>query len=358
MIGKITTGASFFGCLQYCLQDKQDLSDEQKLNKSLSDHLQHKDRAEMLDYNNCFGDLNDLTRQFTNVASLNKRVEKPVFHFSLRPAPEDVLTKEQLTEIGHQCAKEFGLSENQYIILLHKDTRPPHIHIVANRVDFDGKVVKDTFSGKRMQAFCRQMEEAYRLKQVLSARTFLAKELRHLPRQDERKEKLKKDIQQTLEKVNTFRQFEEKMKGLGYTILKGRGICFIDEKKVRIKGSEVDFSLSKIEQVLELQQKVTQKEEWLKANEKRHLTTDLKGLQREKEQQQPTLLRTAKQLNQSIQKDREEDISVVQEEIKIIQKMVNGIIYNLFKPEHTAQSVAPELLKEAKQKKKTVRYRL
>jgi DNA-binding transcriptional MerR regulator len=34
--------------------------------------------------------------------------------------------------------------------------------------------------------------------------------------------------------------------------LKGRGISFIDDKKVKVKGSEVGFSLAKIEKVLEL----------------------------------------------------------------------------------------------------------
>ncbi|WP_142683858.1 hypothetical protein [Chitinophaga polysaccharea] len=46
------------------------------------------------------------------------------------------------------------------------------------------------------------------------------------------------------------------MKELGYIVLKGRGIAFIDNKKVRIKGSEVGFSLSKIVQILDLKQKL------------------------------------------------------------------------------------------------------
>jgi hypothetical protein len=46
------------------------------------------------------------------------------------------------------------------------------------------------------------------------------------------------------------------MKGLGYAVIKGRGISFIDDKKVKTKGSEVGFSLSRIEQVLSLKQKL------------------------------------------------------------------------------------------------------
>lgn len=358
MIGKPVTGASFYDCLRYCLEDKRDLSEGLKLKKTLLENVQHKNRAEVLDYNNCFGDLKKLTRQFIDVARLNRKVEKPVFHFTLRAAPGDVITKEQFTEIGHLCAKDFGLENNQYVIILHKDTKQPHIHIVANRVDSDGKVVKDTFSAKRMQAFCRRIEKEYQLKQVLSSRTFLPEELRHIPRHDSRKEKLKKDIQQTLENVSTYRQFEEKMKSLGYAVLKGRGICFIDEKKVRIKGSEVGFSLAKIEKVFDLKLTITQKEELLKAKQKLKSVADVKNLQKEKEQQRSTLSPAAKLLEQFREKGREKEITVAEEEIQIMQKIVHSVIYDLLKPEHTDMSVAPELLREAKRKRKRLRPKI
>ena len=53
-----------------------------------------------------------------------------------------------------------------------------------------------------------------------------------------------------------YQEFERKMKSLGYSVLKGRGISFIDDKKVKIKGSEVSVSLSTIERILELRQKM------------------------------------------------------------------------------------------------------
>ena len=44
------------------------------------------------------------------------------------------------------------------------------------------------------------------------------------------------------------------MTALGYQILKVRGIIFTDQKKVKIKGSEVGFSLAKIEKIFALKQ--------------------------------------------------------------------------------------------------------
>jgi len=252
MIGYVGTGSSFFECIRYCLEDKKELSEEQKQQLFQKDHLQHKDRAEVLFYNKCFGNKYELAKDFKEVAKLSKRVEKPVFHFSLRLAPGEVLSKDKLMEIGQECAKEFGVADNQYICVLHKDTNEQHIHIVANRVGFNGKVASDSNSYRRMAALCRRLEKQYHLQEVLSPRAFLPAKERLLPRQDMRKERLKTDIRQTLEQVGSYQEFEQKMQALGYRLIKSRGISFIDDKKVKTKGSDVGFSLATIEKILRL----------------------------------------------------------------------------------------------------------
>lgn len=259
MIGYIGTGSFFFDCIRYCLEDKKELSEEQKQRLAQKDNLQHKDRAEVLLYNKCFGNKYELAKDFKDVSKLSKRVEKLVFHLSLRLAPGESLSQDKLMEIGRECAKEFGVADNQYICVLHKDTKEQHIHIAANRVGFDGKVASDSNSYKRMAALCRRLEKQYKLKEVLSPRAFLSAKDRLLPRQDSRKEKLKTDIRKTLENVRNFAEFEQRIRALGYKLIKGRGISFIDDKKVKTKGSEVGFSLSKIERILSLKQELTAK---------------------------------------------------------------------------------------------------
>ena len=129
MIGKAITGSSFLGCISYNLEDKEDLTEEQKKQLTVLEGVQHVDRAEVLVYNKCFSNKYELAAQFREVALLSKRVEKPVFHFPIRLAPGDTLNRDQLIEIGEACVKEFGLENNQYLIVLHKDTREPHIHV-------------------------------------------------------------------------------------------------------------------------------------------------------------------------------------------------------------------------------------
>ena len=250
MIGKVVKGASFYGCLNYCLHDKRGLTEEQKVLLSVQDGLQHQGRAEVLDYNLCFGDLQELAEQFRDVQKLSRNVEKPVLHLTLRAAPGDQLTRAQWIEIGRAAAHEFGIDKNQYVVILHKDTAEPHIHIVANRVGYDGKVVSDSNSYARMAALSRRLEKKYNLTEVLSPRRFLSQKDRLLPRQDKRKLRLKEKIAGALKGATAYAEFEKKITAAGYRVDKGRGIAFEDDKKVRVKGSEVGYSLATIERIL------------------------------------------------------------------------------------------------------------
>lgn len=261
MIGYVGTGASFYECIRYCLEDKKGLSEDDKRCLSERENVQHKDRAEVLFYNQCYGNKYELAKEFGDVARLSKRVEKPVFHFALRLAPGELLDKDKWMEVGAECAREFGVAENQYICILHKDTREQHIHIVANRVGFDGKVASDSNSYKKMAALCRRLEKQFELKEVLSPGAFLPHHERAKKRSDTRRIKLETDIRQTLGKVKSWEEFATTMKGLGYELIKGRGIAFIDEKKVKIKGSEVGFPLSRIESFFDLKNQMERKKE-------------------------------------------------------------------------------------------------
>jgi hypothetical protein len=244
-------GKSFYHCLSYCLEDKRELSEHLKARLSLQENVQHNNRAEVLDYNLCFGDKHELSEQFKDVRRLNKNVEKPVLHLAIRLASGDQLSHEQWREVARAAAREFQFENNQYICILHKDTEQPHIHIVANRVGYDGKTVNDSNSYRRVADLCRRMEKEYQLQEVLSPRQFLSTKERQVPRRDHRKEKLQENIRQSLEGTRTYAEFEKKIREKGYQVEKGRGIAFEDEKKVRIKGSEVGYSLGTISQILE-----------------------------------------------------------------------------------------------------------
>ena len=333
MIGRVSIGRSFYHCISYCLEDKRELSEEKKLALELQDHLQHTGRAEVLEYNKCFGNKYELTQQFKDVRKLSRRVEKPMLHLTLRLAPEDILTKEQLREIGRECANEFGIADNQYICVLHKDTKEQHIHIASNRVGFDGKVANDSNSYKRMAELCRRLEKKYGLQEVLSPRVFLSPKDRLLPRHDSRKEKLKEDIHQTLKYASSYLEFERHMREVGYKVLKGRGISFIDDKKVKIKGSEVGFSLAKIEKILDQKQQPVIKN----AVEEKNGNKDSQSI--------------SNSFNIEKQNEEKQNYNSGRTEEEVVKEIL-GFTGLLMNSEYEPDYIDPELLRRLQKKKK------
>jgi hypothetical protein len=335
MIGMISLGKSFYHCISYCLEDKRQLTEDEKLSQVQNDGLQHKYRAEVLEFNKCFGDKYELSEQFKDVRKLSKRVEKPVLHLSLRLAPGEILSRQQLIEMGRQLAKEFDVSNNQYLTILHKDTREQHIHLVANRVSYNGKAANTSNNFLKMDRLCRRLEKEYKLKEVLSARRFLSKEQRLIPRYDSRKEQLRSHVRETLENVSDLNSFQKQMQNLGYKVLKGRGISFIDNQKVKIKGSEVGFSLATIDRVL-------------------HLKRQLKIKQSDRAEQENTQTST---LYKSGLIQKHTKVEYERSPFSQIEKELSGLLYQLFKPEQVEQQVEQELLEEVKKKKHRLKIR-
>ena len=204
----------------------------------------------------------------------------------------------KLAEMARDCADDLGFSNNQFVAVLHK-AEHPHIHIIANRIGYDGKTVSDSNKYRKIAKLCRKMELKYELKQVLSPNAFLPKELGNYQRLDERKERLKEHIRQSLASSRNYDQFEQKMKALKYDVIKMRGIAFRDEQKVYTKGSEVGYSLATIQKVLtqrqdlknEHTQKITQPKAYYEKPENSFQTENEKQGQKENQSILDTLLK-------------------------------------------------------------------
>lgn len=264
MIGKIIMGKSFRGCISYVLENKHQ--------KSLA--ILQANRAELISYNQCYGNKKELIAQFNDVRNLNPRLAKPVMHLILSLSPGEMPAKSTLIAMTEDCAKEMGFDKQQYIAVTHNDTGHLHLHLVVNRVGFDGKTLSDSNNYKKIANCCRKLEQVYQLRQVQSPSIFLPKEKQHLPRLDRRKEQMKTDIRLSLLASKSFEEFIRLMKQKNYVVIKGRGIAFRDEKKMYVKGSELGYSLSKIQHILsqtEQKKRLTihkdlQKEKYLKTD--------------------------------------------------------------------------------------------
>jgi len=238
MIGKISIGKDFGGCISYILEGTKG---------------EKKKFAEILKYNNCYGNKNELIEQFRDVKALNQRIEKPVWHTSLSFSQKDIVEKKHILEIIEKFAKTFGFEENQYLAVQHHDTRHKHVHIVCNRVCFDGKSISTSKNYKKISEFSRTIEKEYNLEQVLSPKKFLDKEYRNKPRFDNRKNEIKKIVKESLSRSKSLEDFKNLLKNNNIKTEIGRGIAFIDNKGVRLKGSQIGFSLKKVKDILSKQ---------------------------------------------------------------------------------------------------------
>ncbi len=146
MIAKIVKGKAFKGVINYIL-DKQ--KDTQILD---ADGLRLKSKSSII-------------QSFVTQASLNDRVSKSVGHISLdfSAQDKDKLSNILMLKIAHDYMKRMGIVNTQYIIARHFDKEHPHIHLVFNRVDNDGKTISDSNDRFRSEKICKGLTEKYDL---------------------------------------------------------------------------------------------------------------------------------------------------------------------------------------------------
>ena len=73
------------------------------------------------------------------------RTTRPVFHSSLSLPPGQVATDDQWRIAAETYLREMGfdLDQSQFVVTRHLDADHDHIHIIANRVQLNGKTVSE-----------------------------------------------------------------------------------------------------------------------------------------------------------------------------------------------------------------------
>lgn len=120
-------------------------------------------RAELLDSNFTAFDAKLIAREVEMVRSLKPKLGRYVYHTTLNFSNEDFLNSEQMLAIAKEYLAESGYGNNQYLIFRHYDAEHPHIHLLVNRITFDGEVVSDSNNYKKSEAIVRKLEAKYGL---------------------------------------------------------------------------------------------------------------------------------------------------------------------------------------------------
>lgn len=148
MIAKAVKGKGFRGALEYDLT---------------------KEKGQLLDTNMAGKNPHQLAAEFGEIRKLKPNLGKAVLHVSLSAAFGEKLTDAQWREIGQHYLKGMGLDNNQYVMTRHMDTEHEHIHLVVNRIEFDGNVTSDSQDYKRQDALMRQIEKQFGLAEIAPA---------------------------------------------------------------------------------------------------------------------------------------------------------------------------------------------
>ena len=146
MIAKAIKGRGFRYALEYLLSESKD--------------------GRIIDSNMSNRTPRGLAKEFGVIRKLRPNLGKAVLHVSLSAAPGEHLTDDQWREIGTRYLRKMGFTDNQYVMVRHKDTEHEHIHILANRITHAGDVVSDSQDYKRQEAVMREIEKSYRLQRV------------------------------------------------------------------------------------------------------------------------------------------------------------------------------------------------
>lgn len=94
-----------------------------------------------------------ITEEFKVIQQQNELCKKNTLSFVLSPTIKDgkEMENKELREITERFLKQMKLQENQAIAFVHRNRQHVHIHLYANRINFQGQAYKDNFIGKRSQ---------------------------------------------------------------------------------------------------------------------------------------------------------------------------------------------------------------
>ena len=150
-------GASFKGVVDYCLSEGRAREDER-------DELRGEDRGQDKGGRVAWSETRNVAaadprqaarvmaatasrsedlKQLAGVKAGGRALEKPVCHYSLSWAKDEKPNLQEMGQAVTESLEKMGLADRQAVMIAHRDTAQPHVHVVVNRVSVeDGRAAK------------------------------------------------------------------------------------------------------------------------------------------------------------------------------------------------------------------------
>ena len=186
MTGNQIKGKEFRGALRYNLE---------KVNKGV---------AEILDHSFISTSERIIMKEIQMVKVLRPNLQKYFYHTSINFPPGEDLPNDKMKQIGLDYLEGNGFTQHQFIVFRHHDADHPHLHILVNRIGYDGSVVSDSNDFSRSEKVLRELEKKYKLTQVMPSkeaklRAITKDELEMMKRTNEPSQKMK--LQSIIRKI-------------------------------------------------------------------------------------------------------------------------------------------------------------
>ncbi|MDD2304733.1 MAG: relaxase/mobilization nuclease domain-containing protein [Prolixibacteraceae bacterium] len=243
MIAKIVQGHGFRGVVNYVLEKDHS-------------HLLYAEGVRLKDKES-------IIQSFVAQKKLNPKIAKPVAHISLDFSVQDKnrLTDQFMAGMALEYMEKMGYRDTQYIIARHHDTDHPHIHIVINRIDNNGKRISDQNEKLRNTRICMELTKKYGL--YIASGKENVKENR-LKEPDKTKYEIYHAIKNAIPECKNWKELKSELLQSGITIEfrkngntdKIQGVRF-GKNGYEFNGSKIDraCSFSKINYQLYLNEK-------------------------------------------------------------------------------------------------------
>jgi len=107
------------------------------------------------------------------LALRDREVKQPIWQVSLALPPGENLTQAQWADAAQTFVEQLGVEKNPWVAVHHGPSAGgnDHIHLVLNRVDFDGKLWAAKHDYRQVQKAATQLELKYGLTQAPRTRT-------------------------------------------------------------------------------------------------------------------------------------------------------------------------------------------
>ncbi len=245
MMAKIVKGQDFGGVVNYILnlQKGAEILD--------SDGIMLEEQQTIID-------------SFKLQTELNPGISKPVGHTSLNFSSRDMekLSSQLMVQIADDYMNQMGMTNTQYLIARHYDKEHPHIHLVFNRIDYNGETISDRNDRIRSAKICKELTRKYNL--YFAPGKEKVKESR-LKEPDKTRYEIYHKLKEIVPRCQNWNQLAETLNNQGIKVsfkCKGKsneiqGVIF-EMNGYSFSGSKVDrqFSFSRISyQLLQSQQK-------------------------------------------------------------------------------------------------------